>query len=80
MFQNFQFHFHYRVISKNILINTQSHNYASVHMVCWLSSVSSKLSTRVQIPPPQIFFPLFPKLFFHCKLMLEKLFTCFIRY
>ena len=35
----------------------KSHNYGTVQMVCWLSSVSAKLSAPVRILPTPIFFP-----------------------
>ena len=59
MFQNFQFHFHYPVLSENVIIKTQNHNYATVQMVCWLSSEYSNLSVPIQIPPVPIFFLFF---------------------
>ena len=69
--QNFQFHFHCRVLSKNVLINTQKPQlcYCPDGLLI-ISSVPSKLSYQVQIPPVP-FFILFSKHFFHCKLILK---------
>ena len=66
--QNFQFHFHCRVLSKN---DTQKPQlcYCPDGLLI-ISSVPSKLSSQVRIPPVP-FFILFSKHFFHCKLILK---------
>ena len=78
--QNFQFHFHYRVMSWNVLIKTRKpplcHHYATVQMVCWLSSSPSKLRTQFKSRLCQ--FLLFSKrFFFTANWYLEHLSTCF---
>ena len=62
IFGFFQIHFHCGVISKNVLVLTQSHNCVlHVQMVCWLSSGSAHLRYPVRIPRAPTFFS---KLFF----------------
>ena len=74
MFQNFQFHFHYQVMSN--LSKHKSHNYTTVQMVCWLSSVPSMPSALVWILPGPIL-TFFLNFFFTANWVSEHLFTCF---
>ena len=57
----FQFHFHFRIISKNVLIKTQSHKYTTVQMP-WSDGQTqclpscANLHVWIQIPFWPIFF------------------------
>ena len=75
----FNFTFIIELQAKMSLSKHKSHNYATVQMVCLLSSVSSKLSAPVRIPPSPIF-SLFFLNFFTANRCQKSLFTCFRLY
>ena len=57
----------------------KSHNYDTVQMVYWISSVSSKLSAQVQILPAR-FLPFFPKPSFSLQTNAKKVYLHVFNY
>ena len=76
-FQNFQFHFHYRVMSKIVLIKTQKPQLALLSR--WSVKLRAFQAEHPCLNPTSANFYFFLYVFFHCKLILRTFIYMFLK-